>query len=195
MKSGSPGRVYRMGERAATTEATRRRILGVALEVFVASWYDEVTLGQIASEAGVSRQSLVNHFGTKEGLITAVLKWQAEHGPVRPDAPPDDLRRASEMLVNNYEDFGDAIIRWLALEDRIPALGRFIRNGRKQHRDWVERAFPSALAGLESRAYERRLDLLVCAADVYTWKLLRRDRELSRAETMDAVCELLEALQ
>jgi hypothetical protein len=38
------------------------------------------------------------------------------------------------------------------------------------------------------------LDLLVVATDVYTWKLLRRDRGLTRAATEARMLRLVEAL-
>ena len=48
---------------------------------------------------------------------------------------------------------------------------------RPMHRAWVARAFAPV-----DRADEALIDLLVVATDVYTWKLLRRDRGLSRAD-------------
>jgi hypothetical protein len=82
----------------------------------------------------------------------------------------------------------------LALEDRIPILRPGLDRGRKKHRAWVRRTFAAALSELEGAARQRRLDLLVCATDVYTWKLLRRDRGLSQAQTAKAMRELVEAL-
>ncbi|MFN8149629.1 MAG: TetR/AcrR family transcriptional regulator [Solirubrobacterales bacterium] len=183
-----------MGERAASTAATRRRILDAALELNAELWYDEITLKLIAERAGVSLQTVVNHFGTKRGVGEAMLEEQAQGRLARPDAEPDDVAGAIDILVANYEDVGDAVIRALALELRIPSMRRFLDGGRDDHRRWVERAFPSALAGLRGDARVRRLDLLVCATDVYTWKLLRRDRKLSELETRDAIRELVEAL-
>lgn len=183
-----------MGERAASTAATRQRIVDAALELNLEYWYDEITLKRIAAKAGVALQTVVNHFGTKEGITTAVLERQAEGRMARPPAPPDDIGGAISILLENYEHVGDAVIRALALEGRMPALHPFLQGGREDHRDWVERAFPAALAELKGAARQRRLDLLVCATDVYTWKLLRRDRGLSEAQTRKAMSELVEAL-
>ena len=68
------------------------------------------------------------------------------------------------------------------------------RRGRRGHQDWVERVFAGALTGLRGVARKRRVAQLVAATDVYTWKLLRRDKELSREQTITAIRELLEAL-
>lgn len=182
-----------MRQRAAAMAATRQRIIDAAYELYLEHWYDEVSLKQIAAKAGVALQTVVNHFGTKEGIVSAALEQPVGGKMRRPDAEPDDIESALDALMH-YEVTGDAIIRALALEDRIHALQPFLEQGRKEHREWIERAFPSALADLGDAARRRRLDLLVCATDVYTWKLLRRDRGLSERETRDAMGELVEAL-
>lgn len=194
MKSVTGGaRPYRMGARAVSAAATRRRIIDAAFQLSLEYWYDEVSLRQIAAKAGVALQTVVNHFGTKEGILAAVLDEPVAEYMRRPEPPPDDVAGAIEILMH-YEYAGDAIIRGLALEGRIPALRAFMERGREDHRAWVERAFPGALAGRKGAARRRRLELLVCATDVYTWKLLRRDRGLSEAETRKAMRELVEAL-
>ena len=43
-------------------------------------------------------------------------------------------------------------------------------------------------------AYDRRLAQFIVATDVYTWKLLRRDHWLGRAEAARAMRELLDRL-
>jgi hypothetical protein len=47
---------------------------------------------------------------------------------------------------------------------------------------------------MRGAARQRRLAQLVAVTDVYTWKLLRRDKGLSRDQTVLAVRELVEAL-
>ena len=56
------------------------------------------------------------------------------------------------------------------------------------HRRWVAHAFGPLLPS--GRGREEAVDLLVVATDVYTWKLLRRDRRLSVRQT----CERMESL-
>lgn len=185
-----------MGERAVSTQATRQRIIDAATELALEHWYDEITLRAIAAASGVALQTVVNHFGTKEGIFAAALEQPIPAELMtRLAAEPDDIEGAVDLLVNDYELAGDAIVRWLALEDRIPALKATLDRGRKEQRTWVERTFPSVLVGLRGAARVRRLDLLVCATDVSTWKLLRRDRGLGQARTAEAIRELVEALQ
>jgi AcrR family transcriptional regulator len=193
--AGYETRPYRMGKRAASTQATRRRILDAARELWLERWYDEMTLRELADRAGVALQTVVNHFGSKDGVMAAALEQGLpEEWMTRATARPGEIAAAVELLVADYEVTGDALIRTLALEGRITAVRPVLELGRRAHRTWVEHVFPAALAGLSGEARTRRLDLLVCAADLYTWKLLRRDRRLSQAETAAAMRELVEML-
>src|SRR3954466_14696426 len=117
-------RPYRMTARAEATATTRRRIIEAALAQFLERWYDEVTLAGIARAAGVSQQTIVNHFGSKEGLLDAAV---AHHEPERPREACDDPVGG---VVLDYESGGDATIRFVALEERVPALGPFLARGR-----------------------------------------------------------------
>ncbi|HWB70255.1 MAG TPA: TetR/AcrR family transcriptional regulator [Solirubrobacterales bacterium] len=184
-----------MTQRAAAAAETRQRIVDAAIELSLEHWYDEITLRQIAAAAGVALQTVVNHFGTKEGILTAVLEQPIPAEMMtRTAARPGDTEEAVRLLAHDYELAGDGIFRSLALEQRIVALQPFLERGRREHRAWVERTFPAALAELRGAERGRRLDLLVCATDVLTWKLLRRDRGLSQGRTREAMREMVEAL-
>jgi AcrR family transcriptional regulator len=184
-----------MVQRAASTEQTRQRIVDVALKLWRERWYDEITMREIAAQAGVSLRTVVNHFGAKEAIFAAALESPVEEELMtRLEARPDDVAGAVGLLVQDYENVGDATIRTLALEGRVPALDISIERGRELQRSWAEVTFPAALAGLSGGARERQIDLLVCATAVYTWKILRRDRGLSQTETAAAIRRLVEAL-
>jgi AcrR family transcriptional regulator len=50
-------------------QETRRAISGVAMELFAAKGFDEVTISQVADAAGVSKMTVTNHFPRKEDLV------------------------------------------------------------------------------------------------------------------------------
>jgi AcrR family transcriptional regulator len=182
-------RPYRQTARAAAAAATRERILDVATEHFLARYYDDVTLAAIAKQAGVTQQTVINHFTSKEGLL--------QDAADRLD--PERFRRANAAdpvanVVDDYEPAGDAVIRMLALEERVPALAPFLARGRAGHRAWVAEAFAGQLPDTAGPAYEQALNLHVLATDITTWKLLRRDMGLSRAQTVDHMRALIAAL-
>ena len=60
--------------------------------------------------------------------------------------------------------------------------------GKRAHRVWAKEAFAPATDDVAV------LDLLVVATDVYTWKLLRLDRKLSRATTERRMHHLVTAV-
>jgi AcrR family transcriptional regulator len=178
-------RRYSMELRAAAVEATRERILAAASEAFLDSWYDDVTLAGVAKRAGVSGQTVINHFGSKEGLFAAAQAHVHADIAGRRYAPePGDVAGVVEALVDDYEATGDAVVRLLALEEKVAAVRPVIATGRRGHREWVKTMFQAPELVPE----------LVVATDVYTWKLLRRDQGLSREETAAAIRRIIEAL-
>jgi AcrR family transcriptional regulator len=184
-----------MSTRAAAVEVTRERILQAACDAFLHGWYEDVTLRDIAADAGVALQTLVNHFGTKEALFgvaaerisdtISTLRWSVTAG---------DLEEAATTLVDDYEQTGDFTVRTIAIEERAPVVQPLIARGRRGHEEWVEHIFAAALAGLRGVDRRRRVAQLVVATDVFTWKLLRRDKGLTRDQTITAIRELVEAL-
>jgi AcrR family transcriptional regulator len=178
-------KTYNMELRLAGVEATRERILTAAADIFLERWYDDVTLAEIAKHAGVSGQTVINHFGGKEQLATAAYENVSKEMTLRRYTPdPGDVERAVEALVEDYEITGDAVVRTLALEEKVATLGPLLKRGRDAHREWVETMF---------RAQELVPELVV-ATDVYTWKLLRRDQGLSRDKTAAAILRIVQAL-
>src|SRR5687767_12031760 len=138
MKADTAPRPYRMDARAASTEATRERILDVAYAQFMDRWYDEVTLRDLAREAGVALQTVVNHFGSKENVFFAVVdRYGATIAQLRGGAGPDDIPGAAAALAADYEQTGDTGVRMLALEERVPTIAEVLAMGRQQHRAWV----------------------------------------------------------
>ncbi len=184
-----------MAARAAALEVTRERILNAACEAFLTSRYDDITLREVAAAADVALQTVVNHFGTKEALYGAAIERISDAIEARRyDVEPGDVEGAVAALIDDYDRTGDFTLRTLAEEGRLAVVGPGLARGRRGHQDWVEHVFPHALKGLRAAARQRRLAQLVAVTDVYTWKLLRRDKGLSSDQTVLAVRELVEAL-
>jgi AcrR family transcriptional regulator len=184
-----------MSVRAEATEATRQRIAAAAVQAFSEKWYDEVTIRGVASDAGVALQTVRNHFATKEELFLAAIE---EIGTgiesVRFAVTPGDVDGAISTLVDDYERNGDANLRLLAVEPRVPVVQPVMARGRAGHQKWVETVFAAALVGLRGKARARRIAQLVAVTDVYAWKLLRHDKGLDRDQTIAAIRELVLAL-
>jgi AcrR family transcriptional regulator len=184
-----------MSARAAATEATRQRIVDSAVEAFSQRWFDEVTIRGVASDAGVALQTVRNHFPTKDALfLAAIERIGASIQSVRDAVTPGDVDGAISTLVDDYERTGDVNLRLLAVEPRVPVVQPQMDLGRAGHQAWVERVFATSLGGLRGKTRSRRVAQLVAVTDVYTWKLLRRDKGLDRDQTVAAMRELVLAL-
>lgn len=184
-----------MSTRAAAAEATKERVLDAAVAAFRTQWYEDVTLRAVASDAGVALQTVLNHFRTKEDLAAAAFeRIGADIAQGRWGADTTTLRRIADLIVDDYERNGDMIVRMLSVEDRVESVRPIVDTGRKGHEEWVEHVLADALDGLGRLDRRRRLAQLVAATDVYTWKILRRDKGLSKAQTVEAMRELLAAL-
>jgi AcrR family transcriptional regulator len=184
-----------MATRTAAVKVTRERIIEAACDAFLASWYDDVTLRQVAGAANVALQTIVNHFGTKEALYGAAFeRIDDEIRAGRYDIEPGDIEGAVAALIDDYDRTGNFILRALAEEERLAIVRPGLAHGRRAHQDWVGHIFAPALTSLRGTVRQRRLAQLVAVTDVYTWKLLRRDRGMSRDQTILAVRELVEAL-
>lgn len=184
-----------MSARAAAAEATRERIIEVAVEAFSAHWYDEVTIRGVAGDAGVALQTVRNHFATKEKLFSAAAeRISAGIESVRFAVRPGDVDGAISTLVDDYDRNGDANLRLLAVEERVPVVRPVMAQGRAGHQAWVEHVFAAALSGLRGKARARRIAQLVVVTDAYAWKLLRRDKGFNRDQTIAAMRDLVLAL-
>jgi AcrR family transcriptional regulator len=185
---------YRLGKRAVTRDRTRQRVLEVAEDLYRERWYDDVSLREVAAGAGVALQTVVNHFGSKGGLLAAVAERVG--GRIdrrREEVAAGDVGGGVAMLVDEYEELGDAIVRMIALEGRIEELTPLLARGRAVHRGWVERVFVAWLPAAASER-ERRVVMLIAATDVLTWKILRREQGLSRRDAEAAMRESVLAL-
>jgi AcrR family transcriptional regulator len=181
-----------MVARAEGAAETRERLLAAAWRSFAERPFDDVRLLAVAADAGVSAQTLHAHFGTKDSLFVMAWIWRmTPEGARRDTAPTGDVRTAVTTLYDSYEKDGDAVLRMLAQEERIPAIREMADAGRRWHREWVARTFAPLLVGGTRDKRERRLVALVVATDLLVWKLLRREMELDRASAERTVIEMI----
>jgi AcrR family transcriptional regulator len=176
-------RTYTMTARAKSAEETRLRILTAAFELQSRRLAAEIGLEAVAEEAGVSVQTILRRFGSRAGLFEATVAFATERIVEERRAPAGDVPSAVRVLVDHYEKRGDLALMLLAQETSYEHVRQLSESGKRTHRTWVEDVFAPHLADLSPAVREEVVDLLVVATDVYTWKLLRRDRGHSRIQT------------
>ena len=185
-------RSYTMTSRADAVASTKERIATAALELLMERRFDDVTLTDIATAAGVSHQTVLNHFESKEGVAFAAADLVvASTNSARSGVTPGDTVGAVRRLVADYEQMGDANARWAMDVEHLGSLAPLIEQARHSHRAWLEAAFEPYLPA-EAKARRRVVNALHAATDVYTWKLLRRDLGLTRAETERTMVRLVD---
>jgi AcrR family transcriptional regulator len=193
MNLSSQKRRYRMTARAESTAATGERVLAAAWRHFATRPYEEVLLREIAAEANVTAQTLHARFGSKDELFAAAYAWLgSDELAQRPAAPTGDVAAAIAQLYDRYEDHGQAILRMLSQEERIPAIRKMTDVGRAYHRYWAQTTFAPLLHGLRGSRRERRLAAIVAATDLLVWKILRQDMQLGREQAERVVVEMIE---
>lgn len=192
---GRTRRSYRMGVRAESVAETGRRILEATIDLGPELLSDQATLDDVAARAGVTVQTVLRRFGSKEGLIAAAAgEVRSRVEDQRGEAPVGDVAGAVRNLVEHYEEWGDNTLRLLAHEDRYPVIREHTDRGRAGHYGWVERTFAPFLERSTGGERERIRAELIAVCDLYTWKILRRDLGLGREQTETALVEMLTAL-
>jgi AcrR family transcriptional regulator len=102
-------RPYRLGQRQATTEQTRVRIINAARELLAeSSGFSGYSIDAVARQADVARMTVYHQFGSKIGLLEALSDSLAAHGGMEHQA---DAFRRPEPLD--------------ALDEYITVFGRF----------------------------------------------------------------------
>ena len=181
-----------MTARAEAAAATGERILRAVLELHVERFHDQITLEAVAERAGVTVQTVLRRFGSREGLVDAAAELATRQVmDQRNEAPVGDIDGAAENLVEHYEGWGRTALRLLAQEDRVPQLRAVADGGRAAHYGWVDRTFAPFLAASDDLLLRAKL---IALTDVYAWKLLRLDLGLDRAQTASALGGMLRAV-
>jgi AcrR family transcriptional regulator len=188
-------RTYKGTIQAEIAALTTQRIIQAGLDLFDEQWGDTITLEQIAERAGVTTQTLLRHFGSKERLADTVSQEAFRLSQQKLLEPtPGDIASIASILIDYYETSGRRILRGLAQEERYPELHTIIDVARTSNTAWLERAFAPFLALQEATERTRFLAQLYVIVSVYTWSMLRRDCSLSIEEAIKALQDMLMAL-
>jgi AcrR family transcriptional regulator len=181
-----------MRARAESTAETRAGIIRAVLELHIERFHNEITLELVADRAGVTVQTVLRHFGSRDGLITAAAE-QATHEVLaqRSAAPVGDVDGAVDNLLDHYDLWAPTALRLLAQEEMVPQLRAIADSGRAAHYAWVDRTFEPLLAATSEPHLRAKL---IALTDVFTWKLLRHDLGLDRGATAEALTGMISAV-
>lgn len=122
--------------------ATRARLLAVARRAFAEQGYAGTSMDDFTAEAGLTRGALYHHFGSKQGLLIAVIEQiEAEVG--------ERLNAVSDAAPTPWEGFRRRCQTYLELA-LVPEIRRIIlQDARAVFGDVPQAAQSVAIAALE----------------------------------------------
>ncbi|WP_448005064.1 TetR/AcrR family transcriptional regulator [Agromyces bauzanensis] len=189
-------REYRMSARADAAELTGERIVDAMQARLAGTPYERIRLEDIASDAGVTVQTVIRRFGGKPGLMTTTVERElgritAAREAAAHSSPSETIR----ALVEHYERYGSLILKTYSEAPLVPGLPEIAARGREYHLDWCRRTFADHVdpSGDDSTR-RRRLAQVVAICDATTWRILRFDGGLDTGQTERALVELLAPL-
>src|SRR5258705_10972035 len=113
-------RAYRMGARGEAAAETARSILRATMDLYTERFYDQVSLEDVAERAGVTVQTLLRRFASKDELISAAAEASRRMiRSQRDEAQVGDIAGAAKALIETYETHGIRVLRLLAQEERV----------------------------------------------------------------------------
>jgi len=189
-------RPYKKVAREQAQQRTRDALLDAAdAELYEDRW-QQTSLQALSAKAGVTKQTLLRHFGSKDGLLlTALIRGASEVLEQRWSAQPGDLEIAVENLLEHYEAWGERSLRIGAWQRGGGPFAKLSQAARQVHYGWVDYAFGPQLKALDAPMRAQRRAALIALCDVQAWWILSHDLALERAAVkatlIDAIGRLL----
>lgn len=160
---------------SSASRSTRIAILEAAHELFAAEGYHGVGLERVAEQAGVSRQAVYLHFGSKGGLLLELARYEHER---------TGIGVLADRTVWSAPDAAAALDAWVALFTAFaPEVLDFVRV-----LDGARRSDPDAAAVWRDQSEDRLQGCRRLAA----W--LKRDGVLATGWTVGSAADLIWAI-
>lgn len=186
----------RRGRRRIPRAQRERQMLDVAEEVFAERGYGAVSMEEIAERVGLSKPMLYEYFGSKEGLLLAVIGRaraelrEATEGAVAAGGTAEDMLRRGYLA---YFRFNEAHRRsWLVLLQEPVLLGSAagaIEATRRQQTDLIAGLLREFVPGRPARALEAYAEIIVGACErMALWRA--RNPEVTAEEAAEHLMDL-----
>lgn len=108
---------------AGQSLSTRERIVDAAMRLFAERGYQDTRVDEVATEAGVAKASVFQHFSTKEGLFLACYRAAVRSFPAYLDAPPEVLARGFFETIRYWLGRTERLVREDWVPYRVALLG------------------------------------------------------------------------
>ncbi|TDC99084.1 TetR/AcrR family transcriptional regulator [Nonomuraea deserti] len=180
-------------------ERTRAAILEKATEVLYERGLDGIGVAELCARVGASKETLYRHFGTKDGLVEAMLRERservanrlAEAAAAAGDDPGDQLAAVFDALQRRYDEpaFRGCPMLNAAAQHHVEAVRAIAARHLDRYLELLTGI--AALAGVaDPPALGRQLLMLVQGATVVA---AHHDRAGAGATAREAALTLLSA--
>lgn len=191
-------RTYSMQRRAALGDQTRERIVRATVALHARHGGLATSYAMIAKQAGVSPQTVYNHFpdlATLFGACTGHVEGRAP--PLGPETlrrgrtPAARLRLLAEAVYARHEYLAPWMRRGWHEAALIPELGAIVARGEAALRQLI-----AAAVAPEREPADAFVDAAFVLLDYPAWKALARDRPTAEAARIaaDGLADLLPRL-
>lgn len=99
---GRPGKQTGEGDCPRKGERTRLRILAAARRKFAEVGYERATIRAIAAEAEVDKSSVIQYFGTKDGLFREAVRWDIPVAELTADDPAETVENLVRGMLGAW---------------------------------------------------------------------------------------------
>jgi TetR/AcrR family transcriptional regulator len=120
----SPPR-YRPNIERPRSENKRAKIIDVAMKHFAEQGYHAARVGDMATELGIAKGSIFQHFGSKDGLFFEVYKKAVRSFSRYLDAPPEVRERGFFEVLRYWLERTEHLIREDWIPYRVSLLGNY----------------------------------------------------------------------
>ncbi len=174
------------------TEFTRDAILSALVGLLEAENPGEISMPDVAREAGVSLRTVYRHFATREVLLAAAGDWINERifGTVAFGETIEDVPRIIRQACERWDEH-PKLVRAMALSQ----AGRGVRSHRRVQRlAALRRALAQVTNYLPRREQQKAFAVLGYLENMLAWVTMRDEAGLTGREVGEAVDWAMHAL-
>src|SRR5438270_11960392 len=117
--------IARLTKLRPRTEAKRARIIEAAMRHFAEHGYDAARVGDIATELGIAKGSIFQHFGSKDGLFFEVYKRAARSFSAYLNVPAEVRERGFFEILRHWLTRTEHMVHEDWIPYRIYLLGNY----------------------------------------------------------------------
>jgi AcrR family transcriptional regulator len=169
--------MYASRRRPQRAQATREKIVGAVRDLLAEGTFHDTPVEEVAARAGVSRATLYQHFGTREGLVDALCESFDENPALVRIRRIDDLDSFIELCVAFWSSEEQVLAQLYGVAAVDPAAAALVDRQRSDRYGELRRVLRAG--GIEGKRVFAEVAVLT---SFETFRELRRGAGLRLSE-------------